>query len=98
MRKSYLLAERTIDEGDLSDLVAWLKGDPWLTQGDVVRQFERVWADWSGHRFSVFVNSGSSANLLMYAALLARGAPLNRKVVVPAIAWATTVAPALQLG
>ena len=46
----------------------------------------------------MFVNSGSSANLLMYAALLARTNLPNRKVIVPAVSWATTVAPAIQLG
>ena len=33
-----------------------------------MREFERRWADWLGARHAVFVNSGSSANLLMYYA------------------------------
>ncbi len=98
MSKKYLLAEHTIERDDIKDLVEWLKQNPWLTQGELVREFEQTYARWSGHRFAVFVNSGSSANLLMYAALLARESLANRKVIVPAIAWATTVAPAIQLG
>jgi CDP-4-dehydro-6-deoxyglucose reductase, E1 len=98
MAKKYLLAERTIDEKDLSELTAWLGKNPWLTQGPLVREFENTWAAWTGHKHALFVNSGSSANLLMYAALDESHRLENRKVIVPAVSWATTVAPAIQLG
>lgn len=94
----YKLAEATIDQADLNDLADWLRTNPWLTQGPLVRKFEQEWAAWLGTRSAVFVNSGSSANLLMYYALLVSGRLRNRKIVVPAIAWATTIAPAIQLG
>jgi CDP-6-deoxy-D-xylo-4-hexulose-3-dehydrase len=96
--KRYLLAERTIDESDIAELIGWLETNPWLTQGPLVKQFEAEWSRWLGRRFSLFVNSGSSANLLMYYAALLAGRVPNRKVIVPAISWATTVAPAVQLG
>lgn len=96
--REYLLAERTISEEDLLDLIRWLETNPWLTQGRLVREFEEQWARWLGTRFAVYVNSGSSANLLMYYALLVSGRLKNRRVVVPAVSWATTVAPAIQLG
>jgi len=98
MRKPYLLAEQTIDQNDLQDLIEWLQTNPWLTQGSLVREFESRWACWLGTRYATFVNSGSSANLLMYDALLLSGRLRNRKVIVPAVSWATTVAPAIQLG
>jgi len=98
MTTEYKLADQTIDAADLQDLVGWLGTNPWLTQGPLVRQFERAWSDWLGVRHSVFVNSGSSANLLMYYALLVSGRLPNLKVVVPAVSWATTVAPAIQFG
>jgi len=98
MKERYLLAEDTINEDDLQDLIEWLKTNPWLTQGRLVREFQSRWAEWLGVRHAVFVNSGSSANLLMYYALLLSGKLRNRKVIVPAISWATTVAPAIQLG
>ena len=96
--KRYLLADRTITREDLRDLIDWLETDPWLTQGPLVREFERRWAEWLGVKYAAFVNSGSSADLLMYAALQYSGRLRNNKVVVPAIAWATTVMPAIQLG
>jgi CDP-6-deoxy-D-xylo-4-hexulose-3-dehydrase len=96
--KRYALAERTIDETDLAELIDWLKTNPQLTQGPLVKQFEATWSEWLGRKYSVFVNSGSSANLIMYYALLLAGRLKNNKVIVPAAAWATTVAPAIQLG
>jgi len=96
--KRYLLAQRTIDDGDMADLIAWLQTNPWLTQGPLVKEFEAVWAAWLGRRYSLFVNSGSSANMLMYYAALLSGRLENKKVIVPAVSWATTVAPAIQLG
>lgn len=98
MKKRYMLAERTIDREDLENLIEWLRTDPWLTQGPLVREFEARWANWLGIRHATFVNSGSSANLLMYYALLVSGRLRNAKVIVPAVSWVTTVAPAIQLG
>jgi CDP-4-dehydro-6-deoxyglucose reductase, E1 len=98
MTKRYLLADDTIDAADLEDLIQWLKTNPWLTLGPLTRQFEAGWAQWLGRQHALFVNSGSSANLLMYYAALLSGRLRNRKIVVPAVGWATTVAPAMQLG
>jgi CDP-6-deoxy-D-xylo-4-hexulose-3-dehydrase len=98
MSKKYLLAENTIDQADLSALGEWLRTNPWLTQGPLVREFEKQWAAWEGTKHACYVNSGSSANLLMYAALDNSKRLRNRKVIVPAVSWATTVAPAIQLG
>jgi CDP-6-deoxy-D-xylo-4-hexulose-3-dehydrase len=98
VRKKYLLAEQTIDQDELKVLADWLATNPWLTQGKLVREFEEKWAKWTGIPYAVFVNSGSSANLLMYYSLLLSGKLRNKKVVVPAVSWATTVAPAIQLG
>lgn len=98
MPREYKLAEDTIDEDDLKDLIDWLETNPWLTQNELVREFEETWADWLGTEHATFVNSGSSANLLMYYALECSDRLKNDKVVVPAVSWSTTVAPAIQLG
>ena len=94
----YHLAEDTIDRKDIARLIAWLKGSPRLTQGAVTREFEARWSRWLGRRHSVFCNSGSSANLLMFYALQLSGRLRNRKVIVPSVGWVTSVAPAIQLG
>lgn len=94
----FRLAEATIDRQDREEVAAWLLSDAQLTQGPLVRELERQWSEWLGRRFSVFVNSGSSANLIAFYAAMQAGLFPTGKVVVPAIAWATTVAPAIQLG
>ena len=94
----YHLAEDTIDRSEVDRLVEWLKGYPHLTKGPLTVQFEAKWARWLGRKYSVFCNSGSSANLLMYYVLLASGRLKNKKVVVPSCGWITSVAPAIQFG
>jgi len=92
------LAEDTIDRPDMDRLIRWLKTYPRLTKGKVTVAFETQWGRWLGRRHSVFCNSGSSANLLMFDALRLSGRLRNLKVVVPSVGWATSIAPAIQLG
>ncbi len=93
------LAHDTIDENDIAALIEWLHTNPRLTQGPMTVKLEAKWAKWLGRRHSVFCNSGSSANLLMFQALLEAGhVHGGDKVVVPTLSWATTLAPVIQLG
>lgn len=94
----YHLAEDTIDNKDVDALIEWLKTYPRLTKGDLTVAFEEKWSSWLGRKHSVFCNSGSSANLLMYYALLLSGRLKNKKIIVPSVGWVTTIAPAIQLG
>jgi len=93
------LAKDTINKRDVDNLIEWLKTYPRLTKGPVTAQLEDKWSKWLGRDYSLFCNSGSSANLLMLAALL-EGEYISRtdKVVVPALSWATDLAPVMQLG
>ena len=93
------LVKDTINKKDIDRLIEWLKTYPRLTKGPVTKQVEDKWAKWVGTRYSVFCNSGSSANLLMLHALLESAAiEPGDKVVVPALAWATDLSPVMQLG
>lgn len=92
------LVKDTIDNTDIDALIQWLKTYPRLTQGPAVLQFEEKWSKWIGCKYSVFVNSGSSANLIMLAALLELYKLRNKLVVVPSLGWATDLAPVMQLG
>src|SRR3989344_5272600 len=94
----YHLAEDTIDKEDVSALAEWLKSNPRLTKGPLALEFEKKWSDWWKKKHSIFCNSGSSANLLMFYALLLSGKLKNKKVIVPSAGWVTTVTPAIQLG
>lgn len=92
------LAEDTIDRNDIERLIQWLRGYPRLSKDKITVQFEQGWRRWLGRAYSVHCNSGSSANLLMYYALLLSGRLKNKKVIVPSVGWVTTIAPAIQFG
>lgn len=92
------LIKDTIDYKDINQLIKWLKTKPKLTKGDLTIEFEKKWSEWLGVKHSVFVNSGSSANLAALYALKLTNTLRNNKIIVPAVSWATTVAPAIQLG
>lgn len=74
-----------------------------FTMGPNVHAFEQDFAQFIGSKYCVMVNSGSSANLLMVAALFYTKDPnlkLNRgdEVIVPAVSWSTTYYPLYQYG
>lgn len=95
---SIKLVKDTINFDDVSKLIEWLKTNPRLTKGDLTVEFERRWSEWLGVKYSVFVNSGSSANLAGIYSLILSERMKNKKIVVPAVSWVTTVTPAIQLG
>ena len=93
------LVNDTIDNGDIDNLIEWLKTYPRLTKGNLTLELEEKWANWLGTKYSVFCNSGSSANLLMLWALVeAERIKRDAKIVVPSVAWATDLSPVIQLG
>lgn len=74
-----------------------------LTMGSQVKLFESTMASYLGSKEFVMMNSGSSANLAMIEALMrpAKSKPklyVGDGVLVPAIAWPTTIWPIIQLG
>lgn len=92
------LVEDTIDNKDIDNLIDWLKTYPRLTKGQITLEFEQKWSNWVGCKHSLFVNSGSSANLIVLAALKYGKFITNNKIVIPSLAWPTDLAPAIQLG
>lgn len=92
------LAEDTIEKTELEELASWITETNQITKGPLCIQFEKEFSNYIGCKYSVFVNSGSSANLVMFYALLESGRLRNKKVIVPAVSWITTLSPAIQLG
>jgi len=90
------LANDTISRIDIRSLINWLETYPRLTMGEQTKEFEEAWADWLGVKHAVFVNSGSSANLLMIYALKYKYGV--NKIAIPALSWATDLAPLMQFG
>lgn len=92
------LVKDTINEEDINNLIEWLKTNPRLTKGEKTIEFEEKWSKWLGVKYSVFINSGSSANLAMIYALMLSKRLKNKNIIVPSVSWVTTVSPVIQLG
>ena len=60
-----------------------------LTQSKNVRQFEKKWSNWLGVKYSVFVNSGSSANLLTMTIL--KILYKKNEIILPTLTWVSDV-------
>jgi len=90
------LAENTIEHQELAALADWLLSGKRLTKGELCDAFEKEFAEVLGAKHAVFVNSGSSANLLALYALIVSGRIGEGGIVVPAVSWVTTVTPAIQ--
>jgi CDP-6-deoxy-D-xylo-4-hexulose-3-dehydrase len=94
------LVNDTINKDDINALIEWLSQDeiPRLTKGDLTIELEKKWADKIGSKYSVYVNSGSSAILLALAAFLYSKNIRNKKIVVPSLSWATDISSPMLLG
>ena len=94
----YPLMRNNILREDLDAVIDHLKqDDPILTHGANVRAFEAEWSQWLNVKYSVFVNSGASANLLTMAILKVRH-PDGGEVIVPPLTWVSDIASVLQNG
>jgi len=92
------LMENNISEQDISAVFTFLKKNKKriFTQSEKVSQFEKSWSRWLGVKYSIFVNSGSSANLLTLLAikiLYGKG-----EIILPTLTWISDIASAIQTG
>ena len=94
----YPLIRNNFKREDLDAVINLLsEEDPRLTNGPKVQEFEEKWSHWLGVKYSVFVNSGSSANLLSMAVLRLMY-PEGGQVIVPALTWVSDIASVIQNG
>jgi CDP-6-deoxy-D-xylo-4-hexulose-3-dehydrase len=91
------LMKNNLAKQDFDQVIEFLgQEDPILTQSNQVRSFEEEWSAWLGVKYSVFVNSGSSANLLTMCALRERYG--TGEIIVPPLTWVSDIASVLQCG
>jgi len=63
-----------------------------LTQSKKVKEFEKKWSSWLGTKYSVFVNSGSSANFITISALkIINKNPKKNEIIVPTLTWVSDI-------
>jgi len=89
-----LMTDDAITQEERNILGDFICNSSRITQGNVVRQFEKEWSDWLGCKYSVYVNSGSSANLLITRAL--SNSRYSSRWVSQACTWSTAVSPIMQ--
>lgn len=92
------LAKDTITNLEMDKWADWIKTYPRLTMGPLTIEFEEKWSRWLGVKRSVFCSSGSNANFLMALGVLASERFKNKKIIVPACGWPTTITPFIMLG
>lgn len=91
------LMKNNLAKEDFEKVVELLhQEDPVLTQSSQVKEFEREWSAWLGVKHSVFVNSGSSANLLTMCALREHFG--SGEIIVPPLTWVSDIASVIQCG
>jgi len=97
MRNKFPLMSNNITRKDLDSVIKYLKQkDPILTQSKKVELFEKKWSKWLGVKYSIFVNSGSSANLITFSVLkelFGKG-----EVIVPALTWISDIVSLIHNG
>ena len=91
------LMKNNIVRADLDDVIEFLKqADPILTKGKNVLEFEKEWSEWLGVKYSVYVNSGASANLITISALKEKYG--LGEIIVPPLTWISDIASVIQTG
>lgn len=96
------LATSSWDQNEIDALQRVIASDRY-SMGNEVAEFEKQFASFFGSKYAVMVNSGSSANLLMTAALTftkneALKLSPGDEIIVPAVSWPTTYYPLNQYG
>ena len=87
------------DDSEARELIYSIMKGKWLSSGEKVNKFEHEFSKKFNFKHSVMVNSGSSANLVMFAALKKHfGWQDGDEIIVCACGFATTVAPIVQNG
>ena len=91
------LQENILEEKDIDILVDFIKTTKRFTQFNRVKEFEEAWSKWQNCRYSVFVNSGSSANLIIINLMKEKeNWKDGDEIIVPAVTWVTNIAPVFQ--
>lgn len=94
----YPLMRNNFSRDDLDAVIRYLQqDDPILTNGSNCIAFENDWNNWLGTKNSVFVNSGSSANLLSMTVLKMIN-PEGGEIIVPPLTWISDIASVMQTG
>jgi len=90
------LMENNIQQEDINEIIKFLRKNKKriFTQSEKVKEFEFKWSKWLGVKYSVFVNSGASANLLSISVLKILFG--TGEIIVPTLTWISDIASVIQ--
>ena len=90
MKFSHPLMHNNFTKDDINSAINVLRQKKRiLTQSKYVKKFENKWSKWLGVKYSVFVNSGSSANYITISILkILYG---KGEIILPTLTWVSDV-------
>lgn len=91
------LINDNISESDKTILSEFILNTNRFTNGPKVKEFEKVWSDWLGVKYSVMVNSGASANYIT-AAIVRELKGHFGEIIVPTIGWVSDITSVVNVG
>ena len=89
------LMHNNFSTGDLNKVSKFVRENNILTQNKYVQKFENQWSKWLGVKYSVFLNSGSSANYLTFACLKYLY-NLKGEVILPSLTWISDIVSVIR--
>ena len=93
MKFKHALMHNNFTKSDMQSVQKLLKTkNIILTQSSKVREFENKWSNWLGTKYSVFVNSGSSANFISLSILKSLNKDKKKnEIIVPTLTWVSDI-------
>jgi CDP-6-deoxy-D-xylo-4-hexulose-3-dehydrase len=91
------LMSNAISETEKLELIKFITNSDRFTNGEKVKQFEEKWSKWLGVKYSTYVSSGSTANMMIMWLVKNNYFKKDKmKVLSPACTWATNISTLKQ--
>ena len=93
MKLNHALMDNNFTKSDMDSVVKLIRQkNIILTQSKKVKEFEQKWSQWVGTKYSVFVNSGSSANFITISVLKILNKNKHKnEIIVPSLTWVSDI-------
>jgi len=100
MKLNHALMDNNFTKSDMDSVVKLIKQkNIILTQSKKVKEFEQKWSEWVGTKYSVFVNSGSSANFITISVLkILNNNKQKNEIIVPSLTWVSDINSVIMNG
>ena len=90
------LINDNVSREDSEALSDFILSNQRLTNGEKVKEFEKIWSNWLGVKHSTMLNSGNSGNFVSIA--IVKELKGVGEVIVPPLGWVSDISSVVQLG